>query len=136
MEKIDHILLVDDNAVTNFFNKDLIDSMDLALNVTILSTNDEVLSFFRANIERLRNEKALMFLDIRMPDQDGFELFRELDDLELLPEDGLRICMLTSSNLKRDREQWQKFPMITAFLEKPLDADKINSVLDRSSQDR
>jgi len=129
MEHVEHIILIDDNEVTNFYNQDLLSSIDPSWKITAFNTADQALAYFKANANaRIR---ALVFLDIRMPEYTGFDLLRELEDLDLVDDADLTFCMLTSSSQVRDKEELTKFPLVQRYIEKPLSVEKVQRVLEQ-----
>jgi CheY-like chemotaxis protein len=133
MKHIEHIVLIDDNEVTNFFNQDILLSMDPSWRITAFTEPDQALTYFedRMNSGPI-SESMLVFLDIKMPECTGFDLVRELEERDLVDPLNMQFCMLTSSTLLRDLEDLHKFPMIRHYLEKPLNAEKVQRVLEHS----
>src|ERR1051325_745054 len=97
MMKAKNILLIDDNEVDNYITHQLLLKNEVAENVIVQSSAIDALRF----LDSLRNDPdslpEYIFLDIRMPEMDGFGF---LDEYLLFP-DALKtqctIFMLTSS---------------------------------------
>jgi CheY-like chemotaxis protein len=130
MERVEHIILIDDNEVTNFFNQDILMSMDPSWTITSFTEVDKALAYLTERANELAGSKTLVFLDIKMPECTGFDLIRELEELDLADNPDVRFCMLSSSTLVRDQEELHKFPMIQQFIEKPLNAEKVQRALE------
>jgi CheY-like chemotaxis protein len=128
MGPIEHAVLIDDNEVTNFYNQDILSMVDPSLKVTIFNSATEALAFFERGAFGPDSGRTLVLLDIKMPGLTGFDLLRELDDLDLMPENFV-FCILSSSTQVRDQEELQKFPLIQRYLEKPLNAEKLEDLL-------
>lgn len=74
----------------------------------------------------------IIFLDIRMPEMDGFQF---LDELKNLPKDPLKylnVFMLTSSLDQKDIVRSREYPMVKGFLSKPLDMLTVKDILSRT----
>lgn len=131
--KLDKLILVDDSEVTNFFNEDIVTELNLAKEVITFSRPTEALTYFEENDHQLKDCRFLVFIDIKMPELTGYELLEELEELDISCLESGYFCMLTSSNLIKDREQFGKFPYVRNFLEKPLDKEKIAMVFEQSN---
>jgi len=130
MNKLDRLILIDDNEITNFFNEDIVSELGLAPDVITFKDPNMALAYFIENDEELSALSVLVFCDIKMPEITGFELLEEMEERELNFLDRGYFCMLTSSNMVKDKEQFAKFPYVKHFMEKPLDHDKIQTVVD------
>jgi CheY-like chemotaxis protein len=128
MGPIKHVVLIDDNEVTNFYNQDILSAVDPSLKVTIFNNATDALAFFERQAIDPAHGRTLVLLDIKMPGFTGFDLLREMDDADLFPENAV-FCILSSSTQLRDREELRKFPLIQRYLEKPLSTEKLEEVL-------
>ncbi|MFM7726649.1 MAG: response regulator, partial [Flavobacteriales bacterium] len=72
----------------------------------------------------------LIFLDIRMPELDGFEFLKELEAMPAGTFDAVTIYMLTSSLDDRDRMKALKSPLVSGFKNKPLTEAKLLEILE------
>jgi two-component system response regulator ChvI len=77
----------------------------------------------------LENFKAgvygLLILDIKMPEMNGFELYRELKKLD----NKVKVCFLTALNELHDYEDYRKevFPKVGEryFIQKPIENEEM-----------
>ncbi|MCU0657528.1 MAG: response regulator [Polyangiaceae bacterium] len=70
---------------------------------------------------------ALVLLDIRMPVLDGLGFLEGLAGLP--PGHGIRVVIVSSSLDPTERAQALASPHVMAFLDKPLDRDRLASLL-------
>ncbi len=118
-----HILIVDDNPVTVFYNTDVAAEVYQDVKIHSFEKPEALVQAFH-NYFGSTNEQLLMLLDISMPDKLGFELLSELEAAH--PEmDHLNVIMVTSSHLKSDMEKATRFPCIIGYIEKPLTTEKL-----------
>ena len=130
MPKLDCILLVDDDDITNFVHESIIEELDAAERVLTAKNGQAALNIIQEEGLGPRGAPCLIFLDINMPIMNGFEF---LEAYETLPKDLKRsviIVMLTTSLNPKDAEQ-VKDREVADFLHKPLNRAKLEAVLAR-----
>ena len=120
------VMLVDDNSLDNFINKKLLETNGFAEVVTTFLSPIEALAFLQKATPAELPE--VIFLDIMMPEMDGFAF---LDEFEKLPESTQKNCkiiMLSTSESFRDLNRANKNRFVKKFLNKPLTAQIISAI--------
>ncbi len=118
------ILIIDDDFITMFLNKEVLNSESFCDNIAEATNGDEALSYFE-NIEKgdkpMENLPEVILLDLNMPVMNGWEFLETFE--QKFPEfvKRIKIFILTSGLNPEDREKALKEPNIAAFLSKPLD---------------
>jgi len=97
------ILLIDDDAITNFLNQNLIEQKIKGIPITIFYNGLEGLKYIKNNPDK----HFIVFLDINMPVMNGWEFIEALDSLTI--ETSVEIHVLTSSINPGDRERANGF---------------------------
>ena len=125
MEKIDHILFIDDDAINNHLNKMLMEDLELSHKISFALNGKEGLDLLQSCLDNEMAIPELIFLDINMPVMDGFEFihrFLELKDKEF---ERVQICMLTTSHSLEELERANSLKRVTCFTPKPLNEDQL-----------
>ena len=129
MKFVDLVLIVEDNPIDVFINTRVIQQSGLSKEVMALQSAREALEFLtqQAVNSELPN---LIFLDIRMPDIDGFEFLEEFSELPQLVLELCKIVMLSSTIDPLELEKARNSPFVLAFIPKPLTRDKVIELFD------
>lgn len=126
----DHIILIDDDAVTNMVNKKIIYLTFPSIRVAAYTDAAVALGQLKEMIAKdVTQLPDLIFLDINMPHMDGWEF---LDEFIKLSESALqktKIVMLTSSVDINDIAKSKTYKPVTDFLSKPLNKDNLRNLL-------
>ena len=128
MNKVHCAMLIDDDAPTNFFHREVLLQAHFA---------EDILVFEQASlaIEYLLNQNRdgalpdVIFLDLNMPGMDGWE-FLEVYQKKvrpLYPKIRL-IVMLTTSENPDTREKAKGYDILDTFMTKPLTNDKLSKL--------
>lgn len=127
MNKPSKIILIDDNHTTNFLNEMVINKSGHNIEVLAFDKASKAISFFEEN--QNCQEKYLIFLDINMPEMDGWD-FAEIYSKINIPTSNV-IVMLTSSVDPRDKERALTHEVIQDYHSKPLTFEVISEILQK-----
>ncbi len=122
------LLLVEDSSDDVFFMRRALRVAGIATKIIHLSSGHGAIHYFSTQAEAPPNpdRPALMFLDIKLPDLDGFEVLRWLrKHPDLYP--GLVVVMLTTSDQDRDIRLAQAL-RVHEFATKPPTAQLFNRI--------
>lgn len=111
------VTIVDDSKISR---KMVIRSLPKAwvIDITEASTGEEALDAYRAG------KAEVMFLDLTMPGMDGFQVLKQLQD-----EKRETFVFVISADIQPEAKQRVKNLGAHAFIEKPIKAENISSVL-------
>jgi CheY-like chemotaxis protein len=123
MYKFKHVLLVDDDYVSNFIADHLLNKLNVCNNVSFSRNGDEALKL----LKDVEDFPELIFLDINMPVMDGFEFIETFRALNM-DKNRTRIIIYTASFSPKDVEMLKNIGF-NDFIVKPLNEEKLLNVL-------
>lgn len=115
------IVLIDDDPIVNMVSKTLLQRNYPGLVIHAFLKAEEALQFLKTSKE----QPSLILLDVVMPEMNGWQFLQEFQKLPVQPP----VCMLSSSLRKSDHEEAKKYSSVIDFIIKPLDAEKIKTVM-------
>ena len=129
--QIRSILLIDDDPITNMINTKIIEKgLDLDYKVVAFTNPYEAIQQLQQWSASAEDEfPGILFLDINMPQMDGWEF---LEEFQKLPASALEKCsvvMLSSSIDRDDIERSRTYKVVREFISKPLTADILKALL-------
>lgn len=113
-----HVLLIDDNAIDNYISKTIIAKRKIAEKIPVMISAIDSLAF----LEILTAEEFpdIIFLDIRMPEMDGFGFLEIFSSLPIAITANTSVFMLTSSSDPADIERSKKYSFVKKYFSKPM----------------
>ena len=130
MSRVNSIMLVEDDQITNFINERLIKKLNITPEIKVSLNGKEALVKIDECLKSNHLCPELIFLDINMPVMDGFEFLQNFQRLDFENKDRTIIVMLTTSSNSNDLEKLENLGH-KDFLNKPLTEDKLKSILDK-----
>jgi CheY-like chemotaxis protein len=126
MNKINSVVLVDDDTTTNYVNQLLLEDLGVTNQILIAHNGEEALELISGNCENGYCPQ-LILLDINMPVMNGFEFMEAYQRLDSKHKQSVVVVMLTTSLNPGDVKRLQEVP-INGFLNKPLTEDKVKAL--------
>lgn len=129
MVQIDNVFLIDDSETFNFMHKRIMEKADFAQKVKTFDNAASALNILKElPLSHPENFPDMIFLDISMPEMNGWEF---LDSIVGLSDSVLKNCkiyILTSSIDKDDVAHSKKYEMISDFISKPLTVERLQAI--------
>jgi len=126
--KIKHALLIDDSDVDNYISKHIIIKSKFAKKITIKTSAADALKYLTDLQTNPKEFPNVIFLDIRMPEMNGFEFLDEFKKFPQAINNQCTVLMLTSSNDQRDIEHASQYSVVKEYLNKPLDKSMLENL--------
>ncbi|MGD1844662.1 MAG: response regulator [Salibacteraceae bacterium] len=135
MKKLNCIVLIDDDKMTNYLNQRIIKKSGLADHLLIFKNGKEGLEYLKNPDASDYISPNLIFLDINMPVMNGFEFLEEYNKLDASLRADKLMVMLTTSLLTRDVDAAKSYE-VSEFINKPLDEDKLRIIIEKYYEER
>jgi CheY-like chemotaxis protein len=127
---ITKVVLIDDNENANFYTQRIIERTQLVKEVIPFEKAKEALDYLTTkNDEGKYPEPKMIFLDINMPEMDGWEFLEQYDTTLGTQKLKTNIIMLTSSDYQDDRDRAARFDVVSNYICKPLYPHTLNEIL-------
>ncbi|MGY4537097.1 CheY-like chemotaxis protein [Mucilaginibacter sp. UYNi724] len=122
------IYVIDDEPLDNMIIKMLIKRVDGEINVDTINNGagaiEKLIKVADTNVNELPD---YIFLDLNMPEMNGWEFLREYERLKLLKK--IQIYILSSSIYREDMDKSKCEPLVEDFINKPLNLEHLRNIL-------
>lgn len=116
--KVNKTLLIDDSDIDLFIQRRFLEVYNFSHQLVSYKSAADALNWLR-NIDG-QEPPDIIFLDLNMPEVDGFAFLKGFESLPQKVQSKARIVVLTSSNSLSDREQAFENKNVIQFITKPL----------------
>jgi two-component system, NarL family, nitrate/nitrite response regulator NarL len=115
---VEKTVLIDDSDIDLFIQRRFLEVYNFSNELLLYKSAEEALGW----LQNINGEAApdIIFLDLNMPEIDGFSFLKNFKELPEKIKLKSRIVVLTSSNSSKDREQAFSFNNVIQFITKPL----------------
>jgi len=136
IDKLNCVLLIDDDEATNFFHKIVIEEECEGLHIQAVPSAKEGLDFLLSKGAYSNHPKpGIIFLDINMPGMNGWDFLEEYNKLSKDIHDSAVITLLTTSVNPDDQKKAATIPIVKEFVRKPLTAQDFWKVVNENFDD-
>lgn len=115
---VDKTLLIDDSDIDLFIQRRFLEVYNFSNQLVLYKSANEALDW----LKNINGEPApdIIFLDLNMPETDGFSFLKTFMDLPEKVISKSRIVVLTSSNNMKDRDLVFEHKNVIQYITKPL----------------
>lgn len=134
--RLNCILLVDDDIATNFINKKIIQKANIIEQVHVALNGKEAIEYIsnKGKFESDNNKypkPEMILLDINMPVMDGWEFIETYKNLDIENKENIAIVMLSSSFNPADKTKAESIAEITTFRQKPMSKEALYKIIEK-----
>lgn len=130
------VILVDDDEINNYLSKVILEDFLPPENIKEFTSPLTLLQYLPAQLRETGIEKCIFFIDINMPGMSGWDLIRQLKNMELFDFGGKDLIYVLSSSVnQRDRERVEMESSIHGFIEKPISINRVEALLKSGKAD-
>ena len=128
-----NFMLIDDSKLDLFVNQKIIESVLDESNIRKFDDPISALKFLKVLNKNINGEIMLLpdviLLDINMPNMNGFQLLKALNELENINKTSMNIYILSSSAYSGDELKAKTLRSNVGFIQKPLTKQSLNKVM-------
>jgi CheY-like chemotaxis protein len=121
-----HIALVDDDEVINLVHAEVVKRILQDVQIEVFQSGTQLLQYLN---DQKNHPLDVIFLDIRMPEMDGFEVLENLEKSQFQLLLNSKLYVLSSTLDERDLNKAKSNPMVTDFIGKPLSFESFRKLL-------
>jgi CheY-like chemotaxis protein len=123
---VETAVLIDDSDIDLFIQRRFLEVYNFSRKLVSYKSAEEALDW----LQKVNGEAPpdVIFLDLNMPNVDGFGFLENFAKLPQKILDKSRIVVLTSSNSQKDREQAFNYKNVISFVTKPLKQSDIEEL--------
>jgi CheY-like chemotaxis protein len=122
-------MLVDDDQNDNYFHSREIKKTNLAIVILTKNSGMEALEYLKSKNDTNNIQPELIFLDINMPQMNGWEFLQEYNRLDKELQSGKIIMMLTSSKNPDEVRRAMTFSVVSDYISKPLTKEILEDII-------
>lgn len=123
------VLVIDDDEINNFTIEAMLERTQFVKDFEIQEGGSGALSYLeKADSEQLFPN--LIFVDINMPEMDGYGFLDQYQPRYLAKYPDTRIYMLSSSISELDKERSLAYDCVSEYITKPLSRSKLQELVE------
>lgn len=123
--QVDLAMLIDDSDVDLFIQKRFIEIAGFAKNIKAYNSPVQAITYLQESDSLI---PQIIFLDLNMPDMDGFGFLDKFVELPEKTRELVKVVVLTSSSNHMDKKRAETYTSVTNFLSKPLSVDALKAL--------
>jgi len=125
-----NVLLIDDDATTNFLHKRTLNRAQLTRTIRVAETVEEALNLLKNPDWTDQDKPELIFLDLNLPGLTGWDFIDEYKKIESGNNNPPVIIILSASVNYNDEQKAKEIAEVAEFRSKPLTVDMLNEIIE------
>jgi len=128
---VKNIFLIDDDPLFVFLTRKIISSTATTSEISEFSDGQTAIDFLNNIADSPELLPDIIFLDLSMPVMDGWQFLKEYVLLEPRLKKKITLYIVSSSISPHDLERSKTFQVVSDFLIKPLEEERIAEIINR-----
>lgn len=136
MKAFNTVILIDDDGLSNYVSEMTIKVNNFGKEIFTFMTAKGAFSFLEKAVENegIIQFPAVIFLDITMPELDGWDFLNAYRILPVKIKEKLQLYILSSSVDERDILKSKLHPDVCGFISKPLSREILSTIKVKEEQ--
>lgn len=129
--KYQKVLLIDDDGIDNFINERIITSTRFSEQAIVKNTVKGAITYLDQLVKEGASLPEIIFLDLNMPNVDGFGFLEEFEKLCTAKQEIPKVCkiiVLSSSVSPDDINRVSLNPYVYKYINKPLSEKYLSAI--------
>lgn len=129
------ILLIDEDEVSNYINKELLECLNIAQEIHVINDGQKAFDFLVSNAKRFsKNNPVFVIFEPHISGMDGMELMESLSKINFIRDSKVVFMLLSVSSIQKDVAALRKFG-VQEFAIKPLSEEKLTDIFSKYWKD-
>ena len=125
---VNQVLCVDDDAITLLLCKKVLARFSFCKDIITCVNGEETLHYFNTILKINVQKPDLIFLDLNMPVMGGWEFLDAFNTCKYEKFHSIKFIVLSSTIDPQDFNKAKKYPMVIAFLPKPINKSMLEYI--------
>ena len=130
IKQIKSLIFVDDDPASNYIHNLVLKKLNLPIEPKFFLSANDALTYLSKISNSQKADPEIIFVDINMPVNDGWDFVKEYMNIFFRPERKQFIIMFSSLITPGDIKRGGEFEVVFDLVEKPLSATLLKEVLD------
>ena len=127
--KVRKVLVIDDSIIDCMINEHILMQARFAEKIVIKYTASSAIDYLRMHISNPKELPDIIFLDLIMPEVDGFDFIKRFAELDGIIHYYCSIIVLSSNLDYIDYQRSLTSPFVSNYLKKPLNMEELIQVI-------
>lgn len=128
MEKLPHLIIIDDDRINNSISKMLIGKLFNNVKIKDFLMPEEGLDYITSTYSNGSKDSVILLLDINMPIMSGWEFLQRFSGFDESFKNKFKIYVVSASIDYEDIELAKSNENVAGFLSKPISKEAILSI--------